>query len=154
MALYKDPSEQAIYCPDRGYQKPLLGCLACKKFPCAAMNDERMTVLERSPFVQTEFNGFLTRRKKVLLFHMTDGSYKEAPRGFDVDKPDLGMLEDVEEVLVVGKVLVKQIRLVPRPKEERAQIRTAMSEGLAAQQKPGIEPKKQAMKNQRKRKVA
>ena len=90
----------------------------------------------------------------MLLFHMTDGSYKEAQRGFDVDKPDLGMLEDVEEVLVVGKVLVKQIRLVPRPKEERAQIRTAMSEGLAAQQKPGIEPKKQAMKNQRKRKVA
>ena len=63
MATYKDPSEQAIHCPDRGYQKPLLGCLTCRRFPCAAINKERMTLLEVSPFVRLEFNGFTTRRK-------------------------------------------------------------------------------------------
>lgn len=155
MPLYKDPSEQAIHCPDRGYQKPLLGCLICRRFPCQAVNGERLAVLEASPFVKQEFNGFTARRKNVLLFHMANGSYKEAPKGFDAEKPDLGMLEGVEEVLVVGKILVKQIRLIPKPKEERAQIRAAMSGGREEQGRKVQEQEKNVtVKNQRKRKVA
>lgn len=128
MSLYKDPSEQAIRCPDKGYQKPLLSCLACRRFPCTAISDERMTILKTSPFVHLEFNGFISRRKKVILFHMSDGAYKEAPKDFDTEKPDMDKLVGVEEVLVIGKVLVKQVRLVPKPKEERDRIRTALSE--------------------------
>lgn len=63
----------------------------------------------------------------MILFHMSDGSYKEA-KDFDIEKPDMDRLDGVEEVLVVGKVLVKQVRLVPKPKEERAQIRNVLSE--------------------------
>lgn len=128
MSLYKDPSEQAIRCPDKGYQKPLLSCLACRRFPCTAISDGRLAVLKASPFVCLEFNGFISRRKKVILFHMSDGSYKEAPKDFDTEKPAMDKLEGVEEVLVIGKVLVKQVRLVPKPKEERDRIRTALSE--------------------------
>ena len=149
MATYKDPSEQAIHCPDRGYQKPLLGCLTCRRFPCAAISKERMTLLKVSPFVRLEFNGFTTRRKIVILFHMADGSYKEAPKGFDTEKPDLEQLEGVEEVLVVGKILMKQVRLVPKPKEERAKIRAELSEAAETQ---GKQPSQ--VKNQRKRKAA
>ena len=36
-------------------------------------------------------------------------------------------LADVEEVLVIGKVLVKQLRLVAKPREERDRIREQLS---------------------------
>ena len=136
MATYKDPAEQAIRCPDRGYQKPLLSCLACRRFPCTAISDARMSILKVSPFVHLEFSGFITRRKKVILFHMSDGTYKEAPGDFDTEKPDMDRLEGVEEVLVVGKVLVKQVRLVPKSREERAQIRASMSKTETPAGKP------------------
>ena len=72
----------------------------------------------------------------MILFHMSDGTYKEAPGDFDTEKPDMDRLEGVEEVLVVGKVLVKQVRLVPKSREERAQIRTSMSKTETPAGKP------------------
>ena len=57
------------------------------------------------------------------IFRMNDGSLREAPEGFRPESPDEEMLRDVAEVLCVGKILVKQLRLVPRPAEERAAIR-------------------------------
>ncbi|MBQ4566622.1 MAG: hypothetical protein IJA79_00660 [Desulfovibrio sp.] len=68
----------------------------------------------------------------MIIFKKTNGALVEAPTQFNVDNPDLRLLEDVAEVLVVGKSLVKQVKLVPKPKEEIAKIRQSRSSRKSA----------------------
>lgn len=51
----------------------------------------------------------------MYLFKKADGSIVEAPESFDQQNPGWEILQDVEEVLVVSKILVPQIKLVPKP---------------------------------------
>lgn len=51
----------------------------------------------------------------MYLFKKTDGSIVQAPEAFDQQNPGWEILQDVEEVLVVSKILVPQIKLVPKP---------------------------------------
>lgn len=117
MGRYADPTEKAIRCPLKGHQRPLLACLACRHFPCRAMTEERLTLLRTSPFVQldTKNSKLLPRRHVMYIFRMTSGELRDAPEDFSPDAPDFEQLADVEEVLVIGKVLVKQLRLVAKP---------------------------------------
>ncbi len=62
----------------------------------------------------------------MYLYKKNDGSIVPAPAGFSPDAPDFDALADVEEVLFVSKVYVKQLRLVVKPKEERDALRTAL----------------------------
>ena len=125
MGRYADPTEKAIRCPLKGHQRPLLACLACRHFPCRAMTEERLALLRTSPFVQldTKNSKLLPRRHVMYIFRMTSGELRDAPDDFSPDAPDFDQLADVEEVLVIGKVLVKQLRLVAKPREERDRIR-------------------------------
>ena len=63
----------------------------------------------------------------MYIFRMTSGELRDAPEDFSPDAPDFEQLADVEEVLVIGKVLVKQLRLVAKPREERDRIREQLS---------------------------
>lgn len=63
----------------------------------------------------------------MYIFRMTSGELRDAPEDFSPDAPDFDQLADVEEVLVIGKVLVKQLRLVAKPREERDRIREQLS---------------------------
>lgn len=121
--LYRDPAEAPIRCKTKGYQVPLLLCLKCRKFPCVDISDAHMETLETSEFVDREYPGWEVRRTRMYIFRKNDGSLVEAPRDFDPDKPDFTTLEDVSEVLVISKVLVKQVRLVPKSKEEITRVR-------------------------------
>ena len=129
MGRYADPTETAIRCPLKGHQRPLLACLACRHFPCRAMTEERLALLRTSPFVQldTKNSKLLPRRHVMYIFRMTSGELRDAPEDFSPDAPDFEQLADVEEVLVIGKVLVKQLRLVAKPREERDRIREQLS---------------------------
>ena len=129
MGRYADPTEKAIRCPLKGHQRPLLACLACRHFPCRAMTEERLALLRTSPFVQldTKNSKLLPRRHVMYIFRMTSGELRDAPEDFSPDAPDFEQLADVEEVLVIGKVLVKQLRLVAKPREERDRIREQLS---------------------------
>ncbi len=53
----------------------------------------------------------------MYLFKKNDGSIVEAPESFDQQNPGWEILQDVEEVLVVSKILVPQIKLVPKPSQ-------------------------------------
>ena len=59
----------------------------------------------------------------MYLFRMKDGSIVPAPEGFTPAAPDWNSLEEVQDVLYVNRVFEKQLRLVPRPVEERTLIR-------------------------------
>ena len=49
----------------------------------------------------------------------------EVIRNLDEKKPDPNQLRNVEEIYVVGKVLVPVLSLKPKPKQERNQIMKA-----------------------------
>ncbi len=51
----------------------------------------------------------------MYLFKNKDGSLVQAPESFDQQNPGWDELKDVEEVLFVSKVLIPQIKLVPKP---------------------------------------
>ena len=59
----------------------------------------------------------------MYAFKYESGEVRMAPDTFDPDKPDFELLKDVSEVLCINRVLVKQMRLVVKPKEEIHEIR-------------------------------
>ncbi|MBO4317223.1 MAG: hypothetical protein J5855_02940 [Mailhella sp.] len=124
--MYIDPAESTVRCLRKGFSRVLLGCLNCPLFPCAAIGEEQLARLRASLFTMPDPEAPPWAQKKVRMhiFRMNDGSLREAPEGFRPESPDEDMLRDVAEVLCVGKILVKQLRLVPRPAEERAAIRS------------------------------
>lgn len=63
----------------------------------------------------------------MFLFLKYDGSIELAPTGFELESPDWDQLREVQEVLQVGKAYTKQMKLVAKPKEERARIRGEIS---------------------------
>ena len=73
----------------------------------------------------------------MYLFRMKDGSIIPAPEGFNPATPDWEKMEEVQDVLYVNKIFEKQLRLVPRPVEERTSIRAKQKEGFPD---PVIEP--------------
>ena len=120
---FRDVAEEGILCKDKEYQKPLLSCLECRKFPCRSITKEHMQRLYDSVFVNKIIDGFKPRRTRMYVFKHSNGDLKLAPKDFNPDKPDFNLLKDVDEVLCINKVLVKQMKLVVKAKEEREQIR-------------------------------
>ena len=109
-----------IYCPAQHklsgsyYTTPARCVRACTKFPCDLFTIEEIEKYIDQGFLEQIFAGFIIRREKMYLFRKKDGSLVQAPDGFDQQNPGWDEMKDVEEVLVVSKVLVPQIKLVPR----------------------------------------
>lgn len=55
----------------------------------------------------------------MYLFRKKDGSLIPAPEDFDQQNPGWETMQDVEEVLFVSKILIPQIKLVPKPSAPR-----------------------------------
>lgn len=140
-----------VTCLVRGYNLPMISCLKCKRFPCIGYPKDWHAILESSPFVTYgEDSKLIPRRIRTMyIFKLHDGSLEEAPEGFDPNNPDFNDLADVDEVLVIGKELVKQVRLVPKPKEEQDRIKAA-----AKQAEPEPTPVEEPKKKRRKKSAA
>lgn len=80
----------------------------------------------------------------MYIFRMLDGSLVEAPKEFNPDKPDFDELKDVLEVLVISKVLEKQLRLVPKARQERSALleQSRLEAAPTAEAEEVQEPKK------------
>lgn len=86
----------------------------------------------------------------MYLFLTYDGELQDAYPGFDVDNPDWDKLQQVKEVLYVGKAYQKQMKLVVKNKVERDKIKRATSVVSAPEPVEVPAPKKAARKNARK----
>ncbi len=53
----------------------------------------------------------------MYLFRKKDGVLVEAPEDFDPKEPDWNQMQEVQEVLVISKVLVPQLKLVPKTQQ-------------------------------------
>lgn len=67
----------------------------------------------------------------MYILKKYDGSL-EIVQELDEKNPDQELLKEVEEVYPVTKVLVPQLRLVPKTKEERNQIKESLEAKKAA----------------------
>ena len=67
----------------------------------------------------------------MYILKKYDGTL-EIVQELDEKNPDQELLKDVEEVYPVTKVLVPQLRLVPKTKDERNQIKESLEAKKAA----------------------
>lgn len=63
----------------------------------------------------------------MYILKKLDGSLQMV-EDLDEKNPDQDLLKDVEEVYPVTKVLVPQLKLVPKTKEERKQVKEELEE--------------------------
>ena len=136
--MYVDIAEKPIWCLKKQYQIPLLRCLSCNRFPC---DEKHVKLLEESKFTEMLFKGFINRRCNMYIFKYYSGELKEAPDGFNPDNPDFSILQDVDEVLCINKILTKQMKLVAKSKEEIKKIRNTVIE---QQQQPKKKARRQS----------
>ena len=131
---FTDRAERIKWCPQREYQIPLLCCPRCARFPCRGMNAQDMDDLEHSLFTERIFAGFTAGRTKMYIFRYLNGSLKVAPDSFSPDnienKVTKATLDEVDEIYVVSKTLVKQVKLLVKEKAEIATIRSAKSQAV------------------------
>lgn len=114
----RDGARRIKWCPVREYQIPLFSCLKCQKFPCNGIRRQDLNGLERSPITTRVFTGLKQRRLKLFIFKMEDGSLKEAGPDFSPDYVNSKQSENVAEIYVIAKTLIKQTRLVLKEKAD------------------------------------
>lgn len=123
-----DRAERIKWCPHREYQIPLLCCLRCARFPCCGITAHDMEDLENSLFTERRFNGFTERKVKMYIIKLEDGRLIEKDEEFSPDQLSGKDLENISEVYLVSKTLVKQVKLVVKDKAEIAAIRSVKSQ--------------------------
>jgi hypothetical protein len=102
-----------------------MACPACHRYPCDRLTAQDVNMLKTSPLMRIVSVALLSRRiKKMYIAKKNDGKL-EVIRNLDEKKPDPNQLRNVEEIYVVGKVLVPVLSLKPKPKIERDQLMNA-----------------------------
>jgi hypothetical protein len=99
-----------------------MACPKCHHFPCTQLTAQDIEMLKRSPLMQAvSVSLFVRRIKKMYIAKKNDGKL-EVIRHLDEKKPDPNQLRNVEEIYVVGKVLIPVLSLKPKSKKERDRI--------------------------------
>ena len=118
------------------YYTNLAKCMACRKFPCNEIKKETHEAIQNSDLLRIDGGKFIPRRTRMYLFVKNDGSIEEAYQGFDPKEPNWDRLRDVNEVLYVSKVLVPQLKLVPKPKDEQDEVEAKRNSEAAPAKTP------------------
>ncbi|MCF8104678.1 MAG: hypothetical protein K9K64_04295 [Desulfohalobiaceae bacterium] len=122
---------RSIFCPVHKRFSAFLSCPACPDFPCRVLSRTDLRMLSISPFLSRIVTELKPRRQKMYILKKYDGTL-EIVQELDEKNPDQELLKEVEEVYPVTKVLVPQLRLVPKTKEERSQIKESLEAKKAA----------------------
>jgi hypothetical protein len=99
-----------------------MACPNCQRYPCEHLAAQDIDMLRASPLMRVVSVSLCVRRiKKMYIAKKKDGKL-EVIRNLDEKKPDPNQLRNVEEIYVVGKVLIPVLSLKPKSKKERDQI--------------------------------
>ncbi|MDZ7759069.1 MAG: hypothetical protein U5L00_02270 [Desulfovermiculus sp.] len=119
---------RSFFCPICKRYTPFLACPQCPKFPCPELSKTDLHMLAASPFLTRVVIGLHPqRRMKMYILKKMDGSLQMV-EDLDEKNPNQELLKDVEEVYPITKVLVPQLKLVPKTKEERKQVKEELEE--------------------------
>jgi len=112
----------AFKCDKLGCYIAFMSCPLCKHYPCSQLTNQDLLMLSTSPLMNHEFKSLISRRiKKMYIAKKKDGNL-ELIEKLDEKNPDPEQLKDVEEIYVIGKVLVPVMTLKPKPKEDHDEI--------------------------------
>ena len=133
---------RSFFCQIRQRFSTFLRCPECRHFPCRNLSRTDMLMLLTSPFLNRTVTDLKPqRRPKMHILKKYDGTL-ELIEDFDEKNPDQALLQDVQEVYPITKILVPQLKLVPKTKEERASVK----EGLEAQKEKSNQDSGEAAK--------
>ncbi|MGD2269574.1 MAG: hypothetical protein PVI06_04175 [Desulfobacterales bacterium] len=111
-----------LWCDTLECHTAFMACPNCRHYPCGHLTDQDIDMLRKSPLMQAvSVSLFVRRIKKMYIAKKNDGKL-EVIRNLDEKKPDPNQLRNVEEIYVVGKVLIPVLSLKPKSKKERDQI--------------------------------
>jgi len=114
-----------FWCDTLECHTAFMACPACHYYPCGHLAVQDVNMLKTSPLMRVIAVALISRRiKKMYIAKKNDGKL-EVLRKLDEKKPDPNLLRNVEEIYVVGKVLVPVLSLKPKPKRERDQLMKA-----------------------------
>ncbi|MFO7877443.1 MAG: hypothetical protein R6U55_12755 [Desulfovermiculus sp.] len=131
---------RSFFCPIYKRYVPFLACPQCPKFPCPELSRTDLYMLSTSPFLTRVVVGFQSqRRQKMYILKKLDGSLQMV-EDLDEKNPDQDLLKDVEEVYPITKVLIPQLKLVPKTKEERKQVKEELEMQSNEEGEPTPEP--------------
>ncbi len=112
--------EKYFWCKKRDMNRVFATCVRCKHYPCDYCTPGRIRDLANTDYVVITNVTFISKRRKIVLAKMQDGTYKELD--IDVKSPNPDQLKGVEEVYVISKVLIPVLTL--RAKNESDSIET------------------------------
>ena len=113
-------AEKYFWCKKRDMNRVFATCVRCKHYPCDYCTPGRIRDLANTDYVVIKSVTFISKRRKIVLAKMQDGTYKELD--IDVKSPNPDQLKGVEEVYVISKVLIPVLTL--RAKNESDNIET------------------------------
>jgi hypothetical protein len=114
-----------FWCDTLECHTAFMACPACHCYPCDHLTAQDVNMLKTSPLMRVVSVALISRRiKKMYIAKKNDGKL-EVIRNLDEKKPDPNQLRKVEEIYVVGKVLVPVLSLKPKPKQERDKLMKA-----------------------------
>jgi hypothetical protein len=99
-----------------------MACPACNHYPCEQLNSQDLKMLKTSPLMNVVKITFISRRVRNMYIAKKNDGTLEFMKRLDEKTPDPNLLRNVEEIYVVGKILVPVLTLKPKPKEERDRI--------------------------------
>ena len=109
-----------VACRVHGARRPFMHCPLCDRYPCRQLTEQDLAALEQSPLMTRQIVGLREEKRTVILIKKKDGSIVESD--LDIQQPTLEQILDVVEVYVVKTVLVPDVVLRPKPKDEREKI--------------------------------
>lgn len=121
-----------VACRKHKGRRPFMHCPQCGDYPCRQLTAQDLLALEQSPLMTRQIVGLREEKRTVILIKKKDGTIVES--NLDIQHPTLEEILDVAEVYVVKTVLVPDVVLRPKPKEEREKI---VAEARAPGKKPG-----------------
>ena len=117
---------RSFFCPIYKRYAPFLACPQCAKFPCPELSTTDLKMLAASPFLTRVVVGLIPQRSpRMYILKKLDGSLQMVD-DLDEKNPDQEQLQDVEEVYPITKILIPQLKLVPKTKEERKQVKETL----------------------------
>ena len=120
-----------VACRVHGTRRPFMHCPLCDRYPCRQLTEQDLAALEQSPLMTRQIVGLREEKRTVILIKKKDGTIVESD--LDIQQPTLEQILDVVEVYVVKTVLVPDVVLRPKPKDEREKIvAEARAEGKKA----------------------
>lgn len=155
VTTHEDPAAINIFfrCPIKRKTVAFLGCPQCSAFPCKGLSAGDLYRLRTSPLLSIKSVILKPRRIKTMhIAKFLDGNLG-VMEDLDEKNPDPRQLRNVQEIYIIGKVLIPTLTLRVKPKEERGKIVAAVEMPVSEATASNVETLEEIKQQKRKKKA-